>query len=263
MASAAGLKLSEGDLRGERREVALALARAALELPNPPHRAYGVDPRRESIRWRVALAALLYKAKIALTTFLIKITLRGLLGRVMGRAIFELVTIPVTAIWNAIVCFMVVREARLRTMGPSAAIELVGFALAEWTPSEAGRAAAFRSVASAIVRTQDLHPNHLALLRVLAERLGQEGIEEVDDAARFLAEIGSLAPSDKSLVLRLLVIAAVLDGRLTRAEKRLLKDAFGACGRALALERVEELRRAFAAGRGLDFELVRRLTDPA
>jgi hypothetical protein len=106
-----------------------------------------------------------------------------------------------------------------------------------------------------------LHPNHLALLRVLAERLGQGEIDEVDDASRFLAEIGALAPGDKRLVLRLLVIAAVLDGRLTRAEKKLLAAAFGACGRPLALERVEELRRAFYAGRGLDFELVRRLTD--
>jgi hypothetical protein len=261
MASAAGLKLSEGDLDGERREVALALARAALELPNPPHRIFGVDPRRESIRWRVALAAILYKAKIALTTFLIKVGLRALLGRVMGRAIFELVTIPVTAVWNAIVCFMVVREARLRTMGPSAAIELVGFALADWTPNAAGRAAAFRSIAAAIVRTQDLHPNHLALLRVLAERLGHGDVEEVDDPARFLTELGALAPADKRLVLRLLVIAAVLDGRLTRAEKRLLAEAFRACNLPLSLDRVEDLRRAFSAGRGLDFELVRRLTD--
>lgn len=259
MASAAGLKLSE-DLEGERREVALALARAALELPNPPHRAFGVDPRRESIRWRVALAALLYKAKIALTTFLIKVTLRGLLGRVMGRALFELVTIPVTAVWNAVVCFMVVREARLRTMGPSAAIELVGFALADWTPNPAGRAGIFRSVASAVVRTQDLHPNHLALLRVLVERLGPVDIEEVDDPARFLGELRLLPPNDRRVALRLLVVAAVLDGRLTRAEKRLLAQAFGACDRPLSLARVEELRRAFYAGRGLDFELVRHLT---
>ena len=174
--------------------MALALARAALELPNPPHRTFGVDPRRESIRWRVALAAMLYKAKIALTTFLIKVTLRGLLGRVMGRALFELVTIPVTAVWNAVVCFMVVREARLRTMGPSAAIELVGFALADWTPSPAGRAAAFRSVASAVVRTQDFHPNHLALLRVLVERLGPVDVDDVNDSLRVFSRKSARLP---------------------------------------------------------------------
>jgi hypothetical protein len=261
MATAAGLRLSTESLSGEQHEVALALARAALELPNPPHRVFGVDPHRESVRAVVVLASLLYKAKIALTTFMIKGGLRSLLGQVMGRAVFELVTVPVTAIWNAVVCFLVVREARLRTMGPSAAVELIGFALADWTPSPEGRIAAFRSIASAVVRTQDLHPNHHALLRVLVERLGPVDFDEVDDAGRFLSELGALNVADQRLVLRLLVIAAVIDGKLTRAEKRLLTDAFQSTGRKLALPQVERLRSAFYAGRGLDFELVRKLVD--
>ena len=62
----------------------------------------------------MSLAALLYKANIALTTFLVKLGLRSVLGRVLDRSFFELAAIPVTAIWNAIVCFIVVREARLR-----------------------------------------------------------------------------------------------------------------------------------------------------
>jgi hypothetical protein len=262
MAGAAGLGLSGKALAGEQREVALALARAALELPNPPHRTFGIDPRRESVRWVVVLAALLYKAKIAVTTFVVKVALRSLLGRVAVRALFELVTIPVTALWNAIVCFVVMREARLRTMGPSAASALVARALAETQPSPGGRAAAFRSVASAIVRTQDFHPNHLALVRVLVDRLGPIDFDAVDDSARFLRELGGLDASDRTFALDLLVIAAVLDGRLTRAEKRLLAEAFDACERALDLAEVEQLRRAFHAGRGLDFALVRAVTAP-
>jgi hypothetical protein len=261
MATAAGLRLSAETLSGEQQHVALALARAALELPNPPHRVFGVDPHRESIRAFVVLASLLYKAKIALTTFLIKGGLRSLLGQVMGRAVFELVTVPVTAAWNAVVCFLVVREARLRAMGPSAAVELIGHALADGVPTGEGRIAAFRSVASAVVRTGDLHPNHHALLRVLVEHLGPVDFEEIDDAARFLDQIRALAPGDQRLVLRLLVIAAVIDGKLTRAERRLLLDAFRACGRPLAIERVERLRSAFYGGAGLDFALVRELVD--
>jgi hypothetical protein len=57
------------------------------------------------------------------------------------------------------------------------------------------------------------------------------------------------------------VIAAVIDGKLTRAERRLLLDAFSACGRQLALARVERLRGAFYGGAGLDFALVRELVD--
>jgi hypothetical protein len=122
MATAAGLKLSQQELSRDQREIALALARAALELPNPPHSELGVDPRRESIRWILALASLLYKAKIALTNFLFKGVLRSLIGQSLATAALELVTVPVTAIWNAVVCWYVVREARLRAMGPSAAL---------------------------------------------------------------------------------------------------------------------------------------------
>lgn len=260
MATAAGLRLSVEALSGEQQDVALALARAALELPNPPHRVFGVDPHRETTRWAVVVASLLYKGKIALTTFLIKAGLRSLLGQVMGRAVFELVAVPVTAIWNAVVCFLVVREARLRTMGPSAAVELVTHVLSD-QPSPAGRASAFRSVASAVVRTQDLHPNHHALLRVLVERLGPVDFDDVDDARRFLEDLRALDPINQRLVLRLLVIAAVIDGKLTRAERRLLIEAFRAAGRPLSLEHVERLRGTFYGGGGLDFELVRSVAD--
>ena len=259
MATAAGLRLSNETLSGAQHQVALALARAALELPNPPHPVFGVDPHREATRWLVVVASVLYKAKIAVTTFTLKAVLRALLGQVAGGAVLELVTIPVTAVWNGVVCFLVVREARLRAMGPSAATELVRHAFADGEPSVTVRAAIFRSVASAIVRTQDLHPNLHALFHTLIERLGPVDFEEVDDSRRFVDELCALDYGEQTLVLRLLVIAAVIDGRLTRRERRLLRDAFAACGRPLALERVERLRAAFYAGDGLDFELVRSL----
>jgi hypothetical protein len=220
-----------------------------------------VNPHRETIRWVVLAASLLYKAKIALTTLFIKTLLRSVLGQFMGRALLELVTVPVTGSWNGIVCFMVVREARLRTMGPSAAVELVGHALAGGPLSVEGRRAAFRAVASAIVRTRDLHPNHHALLRVLVERLGPVDFDEVDEPGRFIVALRALDRDEQRLALRLLVIAAVIDGRLNRAERALVTEAFLACGREVALERVERLRRAFYGGEGLDFELVRKLVD--
>jgi hypothetical protein len=259
MATAAGLRLGTETLPDTQHHVALALARAALELPNPPERVFGVDPHREATRWLVVLASVLYKAKIAVTTFALKALLRTLLGQAAGGALLELATIPVTAVWNGIVCFLVVREARLRAMGPSAAVELVGHAFADGAPSAAVRAALLRSVASAIVRNRDLHPNLHALFHALIERLGPVDFEEVDDARRFVDELRGLDYAEQTLVLRLLVIAAVIDGRLTRRERRLLNDAFAVCGRPLPLERVERLRAAFYAGDGLDFELVRNL----
>lgn len=261
MATAAGLKLSDQALTREQREVALALARAALEVPNPAQPVFGVNPHRESVPALITLSALLYKAKVALTNFLVKGLLRSFIGRSLGTRALELVTIPVTAIWNAVVCWLVVREARIRAMGPSAALELVTFAFADLAPSSAGHEGALRAVASSIVRTQDLHPNHVAVLRALAAQIGNFDVEEPDDSRRFLATLAALSASDQRLSLRLLVIAAILDGRLARAERRLLTQAFAACGRRVDLGSIERLRRTFTAGRELNFDLVRAVTD--
>ncbi|MGC4087163.1 MAG: hypothetical protein QM756_04515 [Polyangiaceae bacterium] len=261
MAGAAGLSLTSETVSREQREVALALARAALELPNPPHPDLQLDPRRESVRWLAALAALLYKAKVALTNVAMKGLLRAFIGRSITRVALEFVVVPVTAIWNAVVCWSVVREARLRAMGPSAALELVSLSLSDTAPTAAGREAALRAVASAIVRTQELHPNHLAVLRALESHFERDGVTELDDSRRFLQRLAELEPMDQRLALRLLVVAAILDGRLTRPEKRLLQQAFSACGRSVDLAAVERLRRALVAGQEFEFAEVRALTD--
>jgi hypothetical protein len=261
MAGAAGLALTADNVSREQREVALALARAALELPNPPHPELALDPRRESVRWLAALAALLYKAKVALTNVALKAGLRAFIGRSITLVALEFVVVPVTAIWNAVVCWSVVREARLRAMGPSAALELVGLALEDLAPTPAGREAALRAVASAVVRTHDLHPNHLAVIFALEAHVQHQGVTELDDSKAFLERLTHLTGADQRLALRLLVIAAILDGRLTRAEKKLLREAFAACGRVVDLARVERLRRALAAGQEFQFSEVRALSD--
>ncbi len=51
----------------------------------------------------VALASLLYKAKIALTNFLLKGVLRSVIGQSLATVALELVTVPVTGVWNAVV----------------------------------------------------------------------------------------------------------------------------------------------------------------
>ena len=39
--------------------------------------------------------------------------------------LFLVGAVPVTAVWNGVVSWLVMREARLRAMGPSAAVALV------------------------------------------------------------------------------------------------------------------------------------------
>ena len=224
LAASAGLSLA--DATGSR-EIAAALARAALELPDPDRPVLGVNPRRESSRAKLVLASLAYKAKIGVSSFVLKMVIRRALGRLATRQLLAFAAVPVNAIWNGVVTYRVLREARVRAMGPSAVEALMPTLLPdETTRSVETRQAVARAVAASIVRTEAAHPNLVYLLRRVLETMGPfDGEFVLDDPALFLAHLTALSPEDRTLVRRVLTVASILDGKLAANERRLLRDA--------------------------------------
>jgi hypothetical protein len=159
------------------------------------------------------------------------------------------VSLPVTAMWNGIVTWLVLKEARIRAMGPSAVEELVGVVFSDAQDvSPEGRLSAVRAVAAAIVRTQDLHPNLVRLLTTVTRRAGDIGKGELDDVGLFLSNLKALETDERKLSLQLVAIACIIDGRLTSREKTLWKDAMAATGQSIDFAGLEKLRLAFIRG---------------
>ncbi len=231
-----------------------AMARAALELPNPTGRRHGVDPWREASRLRLVVASIVYKLKISVTNFAVKALVRRMLGRAAVRTWLPFVAVPITAAWNGVVCWLIMREARIRAMGPSAAHEMIGLAFATLPDVDQDvRRVAVRAVASSIVRTEDMHPNLAAVLReVIAREPSVAHETDLDVTSVFLARLRDLGADEQRFVLRVLAIASIIDGRLTRAERALLVEARALCGLGPDLSAVEGLRAAFLAGDPID-----------
>jgi hypothetical protein len=256
LSAVAGMELSAA----ENREVALALARAALELPNPPEAVLGVNPHREASRAQLIVASAVYKLKIFVTNFVFKQVVQRVLPRMATRYLLAFTAVPINGLWNGLVCWSVLREARIRVMGPSAALEMLGAVLEnEPAPRLELTMAIHRAVSSAIVRTRELHPNHVAIVRAVRQRLGEPPADvELDDSDVFLKQLPELEPTERRVVLRVLAIAAILDGRLVRAEKRLLAEAYAAADAPPCVVHVEKLRRAFVAGDIISNDELRR-----
>jgi hypothetical protein len=262
LSRAAGLDLFPNE--DDNAALAGAMARAALELPNPTGSHHGVDPWREASRFRLVLASIVYKLKISVTNFAVKAFVRRMLGRAVVRSWLPFVAVPITAGWNAFICWLIMREARIRAMGPSAAFEMIGIAyssIAEHDLDPATRRVAVRAVASSIVRTEDMHPNLAAVLREVLARAptSDDDAADLDAPKIFLDRIAKLSNAQQRFVLRVLAVASVIDGRLTRAEKGLLVDAHQACGLRVDLGLVEELRVAFLAGDPIERERIETL----
>jgi hypothetical protein len=231
-------------------DVRYALARAAFELPNPPDVTFGVNPHKEASRFTLATASLVYKLKISFTNFVFKAIVERAIGRLATRSVLAFTAVPINAAWNALVCWYVLREARIRVMGPSAASEMLDVVFEhEPAPSAALLTAVHRALGAAVVRTSELHPNHISLMRELRSRFGEPlaGVE-VDDTRAFLRSLRELTQAERRTALRVLTVAAILDGRLVKRERRLLLEAYEAASITPALEHVELLRRAFVSG---------------
>lgn len=238
MSEAAGVY---GDERLPRAAVLTALARAALEVPNPKTSDLGIDPHKETPKSILLAAALVYKIKVSATNIVLKFVVRRALSRVALRTyIVPFVAVPVTAVWNAAVTAVVLREARVRIFGPSLARDvadrLVRSPSSPSPPSPMAAEAMLRAVGSCVVRSADLHPNLEMFLALLREKLDVALPSDVESSRLFLALLPNLSDDERALALRTLRAAAVLDGRLARRERALLVEA-GAMNDGIEAER--------------------------
>ncbi|MCC7111376.1 MAG: hypothetical protein IT382_18930 [Deltaproteobacteria bacterium] len=246
---AAGLVLDETQ---ERQQTLAILARAALEVPSPPDAVAGINPLKETQRWRLLLAGLAYKLKVSATNLIFKQLLRRALGRAAVRAWLQFVSIPVTAAWNAFACARVLRELRVRVFGASLAADVVrrllpGDSLVEPLLAEA----LLRAVGACVVRSADPHPNLARLFEALERRTGASRPLHLDDPKRFLTSVAALPPELRVTALRLLRAAVVCDGRIARRERELLAEAAAAAALTHDERELEGERRRVLAGEAL------------
>jgi hypothetical protein len=247
---AAGLPLFDEPDDTADMELAGSLARAALELPNPAEPTEGINPLREAPKLRLLIYGLLYKGKVAVTNFAMKFLIRRAFGRMVIRGAEEMIAIPVTAIWNASVTWLVMREARLRVVGPSAAQALVEELWATGAPQSPQRGGAIQAVASAVVRSHDMHPNVLAMLRQVKERVADsEEDGDIDDSQDFLSKLKAAPPDAQRFLIAVLTLAAISDGKLAGGEAELLREARRAAGLSEDIKYARKLAGRLRAGK--------------
>lgn len=243
-------------VKDPRRDISSGLVRAALELPNRKKFDINIDPRRESSKIIILLATIMYKLKISVTNFILKAMVRRMMGRAISRAWLNFLAVPVVALWNAVVCWLVIREVKIRLLGPSAANEVLNqLNSLDFELSSMAKLSLLRAVGSCIVKTADLHPNLEYLYRTLDEKIPEHTNVILDDSRLFLADLPQLKPKEQKIVLRMLVYAAILDGKITFREKRLLVNAFKACKVKINLHKINLALTTYKEGKLVDFNI--------
>ena len=228
----------------------LGLSRAALEFPSPRHRIYGIDPYAYLSRWQLIAMSVMYRLKVGVTSFLLRIFLRRVLGRVALRGLLPLITGPLYAAWNAIITWRIMIKAREQALGPFAIEAMIG-RLEQEPLSERAQRVALHTVGALIMANRDAHPNHVYLLsRLLDTFQHRQHAIDVDWPGQRFA-LSRLERSERFRVLELSIAATVLAGRCKGKRKRFLEELFEACNMAYPHEKVRTWRRQFMNGQSL------------
>jgi hypothetical protein len=253
-----GLTTSGGQVE---EAIARGLSRAALDMPNPREPLYGLDPYARIPRWKLLAYSILYRVKVGVTSFLLRVVLRRVLARAALRFFIPFLAIPVFAVWNGLITWWVLREVRVRIMGPVAVRDLceqLGPMRDDMSPP--AREVLMKTLAEAILRSGDAHPNFILLLHDLFQLLDADPdhVREVD-WNRTRSELKQLAEPDKEAVARTLVLATLLDGRVSKRRTRFLEEVHQAVGRNFQRSFLLEHHEHFYQGRGFPDQVSHRV----
>eukprot|EP01050_Picozoa_sp_SAG11_P019725 SAG11_NODE_3192_length_2622_cov_1.761395_3_plen_370_part_00 len=232
-------------LNKDRAFVGGSLVRAALELGNTQGVVFGTDPLREQSTKTAALQALfalLYVLKIAVSGFLIKVLIKRVMTRGSAKFALPWAAVPATAIWNAFVGHIIMRQAKLRGVGVAMAIEIFN-TIVDVTDldnvedlTDLGKLQLCRAVACNIVKQRDMYPTKEILLKHAVGNMGlvRNGIVDkdesgiIDNAAVFVEKMADLNEHETDMVILVLGLCTVLDGRVRNREFELMEEVIAA-----------------------------------
>ena len=226
------------------------LARAALEVPDPVIHYLGIDPLKHLSKSKLFFVAFFYKAKVFLSSMLVKFLLIRLFGKGGIRNAFSWVAIPVTGIWDAFTIYKVAREARLRLFGNKLAAHIINEILTEKLIeqlSPKAREGSIRAIATMMVLAQNYHPNMLVLLIRLCTTFKIDEGNEYDNWEEFIQLLDEVSKSERYFLLDLLSISAAFDGQISLLEQHHLPEAFKELTEVYML-RTEKLRNLLING---------------
>ena len=226
------------------------LARAAMEIPDPPIKVLDIDPFKKISKSRLVIAGFIYKMKIFLSNVVMRVILQRLAGKSFMRYSIPWVSLPITGLWNAFILYKVSREARLRIFGNLLASDISKNMINDsllTRLSPIARVGCLRAIANAVVLTQNYHPNMIILLMRFKDLLGIEEPDNFDDWQLFLDTLDKVNEEERYTILDILTIAAAFDGKISRLERKHLKEAYKEYS-GIYFERLEKLTRMLTRG---------------
>lgn len=240
-----------------------ALVKVGLEKPDKQVRTIGINPFQGMPKITLLLYMLLTKIKAGLSNFLFKLIVKRLLGRFALRVVMDLAGIPIYAFWNAYASHTVTREAKIRILAPDLVKLFVRDLKKQFPDSPQFRKFLYDSLQYIAMAKRDYHYNHYFLASKVIEQFQIETVEEHQLSPDFFEQLQASSPEIKTGISRLLVFGFMIDGHLSRRERKAIDQLLEKNIILTDFSTIRRWAKDFLSGKGLEaLQQIETLTAP-
>lgn len=212
----------------------------------------GINPYEGLSKWSVTIFQLLIKLKATISGFLWKLLVTKLLGRYAFRMLVDLLGAPLYAAWNIFGSRKIMNEARVRVMAPPLIYKFTEQLHDEFKDDNNFRAVIYSTLQAISTSKRSFHYNHFLLATAILTKFNVPIEEEPAYDEDFLEKVDELDPSIHKAVAKLLVFGIMIDGGLSRREKRSLLELKEDNVLPYTIAEVKEWSISYFEGRGLE-----------
>ncbi|EWH00583.1 LBF_2804 family protein [Halomonas sp. BC04] len=201
-------------------------------------------------RWKLAVISVMYRMKVGVSSFILRVLLRRIFGRMALRGLLPLVTGPLYAIWNAIITWRIMRKAKIQALGPYTIEALLQHLETDQDRlGGSAREAILHGMGELIMRNQDAHSNHVYMLSRLLDAFDINDRQLDIDWPSHRQQLSTLKEVETQWILEILTVATLLGGTWRGRPRRFLREVHEACGATLDEERLKARRQQMLKGR--------------
>jgi len=252
LAAVHGISVATGYIRRDNKAGETgALIRIALESRFMELQQFGIDPFERMHPWVLFLYLAFNRLKGLLGSVIIRAVLANVFGREMLRVYLDFSGMPLYMAINAYTTYAILRNARVVVMGQTS-IEIVRQQLPALTATGWEAGLIYDTLQFIAVNKGDFHANHYHLSKAIIEHfsialeaahaLPPDYLDKLKTARQPVADVCRL----------IIVLGFLLDGTLSRRERRQLARLNQQGILRLDYAELEAYRRAFVDGQGLD-----------
>jgi hypothetical protein len=229
-----------------------ALIAVSLEKKQKQLESIGINPYEGLNPWGVFIFQTILRLKAAVSGIIFKLLVKKALGRYALRAVIDFAGMPVYAFWNIWGARKIMNEARIRVMAPPLIKRCAELIYDEQKDNPEFKKFLYDTLQLISESKRSFHYNHFLLSVGMLEKFGIEIKEEPPYNEDFLEEISALSAQTRRGVQQLFVFGIMIDGGLSRREKKAIRYLIDKKVLAYTEAQVAQWAKDYFAGKGIE-----------